>query len=170
MWHTGNEHDEYGHTAEDPILRTLMYEKRMKKMDIMDEEIPETTRVTYYNRDNADLLLVGWGYVKNTVLHVLNLLESEGIKGAYLHLRMFSPFPTRYVEEILNMYDRDRVIGIEHDYLVQASKVITLNTGIQIDKSIIKLSGRPMYTNEVFEGVLDIVNNNRRRVVLTYGS
>jgi 2-oxoglutarate ferredoxin oxidoreductase subunit alpha len=170
MWHTGNEHDEYGHTVEDPILRTLMYEKRMKKMDIMDKEIPESIRVTYYNHDDADLLLVGWGYVKNTVLQVLDLLESEGIKAAYLHLRMFSPFPTKYVEEILNRYDRDSVIGIEHDYLVQASKVITLNTGVRIDRSIIKLSGRPMYTNEVFEGVLDIVNNNRRRVVLTYGS
>ena len=33
FWNTGDEHDEYGHITEDPVVRVRMMDKRMKKLE-----------------------------------------------------------------------------------------------------------------------------------------
>ena len=99
----------------------------------------------------------------------LKELKEKGCDGAYLHLKMFSPFPSSYVHSIIEKFDIDKVIGVEHNYLMQASKIITLNTGIKIERSIAKFTGRPMYLHEVVAAVERILKGDRR-VVLTYGA
>jgi 2-oxoglutarate ferredoxin oxidoreductase subunit alpha len=82
---------------------------------------------------------------------------------------MFSPFPSNYVKSIISRFDKDKVIPVEHNYLAQASKVITLNTGIILDKPIVKYTGRPIYRNELSQGIRQILGGEKR-VVLTYGA
>ncbi len=169
MWYTGDEHDEYGHINEDPENRLRMYEKRMKKLELADKEIPVEFRVSYYGPRNPDYLLVGWGFVKNTVLDALRILEGENIKAGYLHLRVFSPFPVAYVRKMLEGMDGN-IIAVEHNYLAQAARIIQMHTGVSIEKSVLKWTGRPIYTHELVESILDIIRNGRKRVVLSYGA
>ena len=168
-WYTGDEHNEWGHISEDPINRVRMYDKRMKKLEIMDQEIPPEERAVYYGDDNADFLLVGWGFVKGAAIDALEELKSQGYRGAYLHLKVFSPFPSKYVADIISKFDRSRVIDVEHNYLGQAAKVIEMNTGIEISKFILKYTGRPMYRMEVVDAVKRILDGKSSREVLTYG-
>lgn len=168
MWYTGDEHNELGHIDEDPENREKMYRKRMEKLKIADEEIPEEKRLAYYGLEDADVLLVGWGFVKRGAIDASRVLSEKGIRAAYLHVKMFSPFPSRKIEEILTRFDKSRIIAVDHSYLSQISKAVLINTGLKITKEIVKYTGRPIYLNELVEGVLRILKGEDR-VVLTYG-
>ena len=39
-WHTGDEHNESGNINEEPFIRQAMMEKRMKKLDLVDQQVP----------------------------------------------------------------------------------------------------------------------------------
>ncbi len=167
-WYAGDEHDELGHITEDPINRVEMYEKRMKKLEIADAEIPVEERAVLYG-GGEDFLLVGWGFVKGAALEAIEVLKEKGLNGSYLHLRMFIPFPTEHVRKILSRYSPDRVIAVEHNILAQAAKAVTLNTGFVFSKYILKYTGRPIYLMELVDAVERIVLKGEDRVVLTYG-
>ncbi len=167
-WHAGDEHDEYGHITEDPVNRIEMYEKRMKKLEIADSEIPVEERARLYG-GGKDFLLVGWGFVKGAALEALEVLRDRGLEGAYLHLRMFTPFPTRFVGEVLKGYDAGRVIAVEHNIMAQAARVVAQNTGFLVTRYILKYTGRPIYTMELVDAVERIIEGGVEKVVLRYG-
>jgi 2-oxoglutarate ferredoxin oxidoreductase subunit alpha len=169
MWHTGDEHNEYGHISEDPFNRKAMYEKRMKKLEIADKEIPIEKRAIFYGDENADFLLVGWGFVKGVALDAIEELKAQGLNGAYLHLKMFIPFPSKYVKGILQKFDNSKVIDVEHNIMGQAAQTITTNTGYIINKFILKYTGRPIYRMELINAIKNILNNKSDKEVLTYG-
>lgn len=167
-WHAGDEHDEYGHITEDPVNRIEMYEKRMKKLEIADSEIPVEERARLYG-GGKDFLLVGWGFVKGAALEALEVLRDRGLEGAYLHLRMFTPFPTRFVGEVLKGYDAGRIIAVEHNIMAQAARVVAQNTGFLVTRYILKYTGRPIYTMELVDAVERIIEGGVEKVVLRYG-
>lgn len=168
MWYTGDEHNELGHINEDPENREKMYRKRLEKLKIANEEIPEEKRVSYYGSENDEILLVGWGFTKGVAIDTLNILNNKGIKAGYLHIRMFSPFSSKFVKNILNKFKESNIIAIEHNYLAQAAEVVHINTGIKIKKNVVKYTGRPIYLNELVEAILRILEG-KDRVVLKYG-
>ncbi|AFZ70104.1 2-oxoacid:acceptor oxidoreductase, alpha subunit [Caldisphaera lagunensis DSM 15908] len=169
MWHTGDEHNEYGHISEDPENRKAMYEKRMKKLEIADKEIPPEKRAVLYGDENADFLLIGWGFVKGVALDALDELRAHGLNGAYLHLKMFIPFPSKYVKGILDKFDNNKIIDVEHNILGQAAQAITTNTGYIINKFILKYTGRPIYRMELVKAIRNILDNKSDKEVLVYG-
>ena len=169
MWYTGDEHDEVGHITEDSESRVRIYEKRMRKLEIADSEIPEERRATYYGPEDADFLLLGWGFVKGAALSALSELSAQGLKGAYLHVRMFSPYPSKLVAGVLSRFKRDRVIAVEHNYEAQAARLARMNTGIEVERSILKFSGRPIYADELVRAVKSVLSGSRREV-LSYGA
>lgn len=168
--HSGAEHDEFGRTTEDPVNRVMMYEKRLKKLELADSEISEESRAEYYGSEKADFLLIGWGYSKMVALDALEKLGDEGYKGSYLHIKMFSPFPSRYVKYVLNRFPSERIIAIEHNYQSQASMAVRLYTSIDVSRRIVKYTGRPMYLGEVVEAVKKILDEGLKRVVLSRGA
>jgi 2-oxoglutarate ferredoxin oxidoreductase subunit alpha len=169
QYQSGDEHSEDGHIDEDPVNRVEMYDKRMMKLELAEKEIPPETRAVYIGPQDANYLLVGWGFTKGVALDAIRQLNDKDLKGAYLNIKMFSPFPSNYVQSIISKFDRNKVISVEHNYLAQASKVITLNTGIILDKSIVKYTGRPIYMNELSQAIWQIFEG-KNRVVLTYGA
>lgn len=169
MWYTGDEHDEWGHITEDPESRVKIMEKRMRKLEIADSEIPEEARASYYGPERADFLLVGWGFVKGAALAALEDLSAEGLRGAYLHVRMFSPYPSRLVSRILAGFEPDRVIDVEHNYTAQAASLLAMNTGFRIRRSVLKFTGRPMYADELARAVKSVLSGSEREV-LSYGA
>ena len=169
-WYTGDEHDELGHISEDPVNRRHMHEARMRKLEIAAQEIPEEGERAQLYGDGGDFLLVGWGSVKGAALEALEELAREGLRGAYLHLRVFEPFPSGYVREILESYGQDRVIAVEANYLAQASRLVAMNTGFVVRRRIVKWTGRPVYVGELARAVVRIIEGGSEREVLEYGA
>lgn len=169
MWYGGEERDEYGHTVEDSINRKIMYEKRLRKLELANKEIPYDKRVVYYGFKDAEFMLIGWGYVKGVALETIKKFSEKGLKGAYLHLKMFSPFPSNHVKLIMEEFKGVKIL-IEHNYLAQSGEIIKLNTGISIENRILKYTGRPMYIHEVIQAVEKILEGKEKRVALSYGA
>ncbi|MEM2527813.1 MAG: 2-oxoacid:ferredoxin oxidoreductase subunit alpha [Ignisphaera sp.] len=170
MWYTGDEHDEYGHIAEDSVNRVAMYSKRVRKLELIASEIPRDRKLTVYGDYTPDYILIGWGSVKGVALDAIESLYRRGFKGSYVNLRLLWPFPSREVIEILTKVPRDRVIAIEHSYSIQIADLVPIATGIRIEKRIAKFTGRPITLNELDDALSRILTSDVEHVVLTHGA
>jgi 2-oxoglutarate ferredoxin oxidoreductase subunit alpha len=169
MWYSGDEYDEYGHIDEDPINRIRMFDKRMKKLDLIEKEIPEERRYSYFGSERPDIVIVGWGFVKGVALKAIEELSGEGIKASYYHIRMFIPFPRESITKIAGEVGVDKLVAVEHNYQAQASRLVAMNTGITVGKSVVKYTGRPIYVHELVNAIKNIMRGSVREV-LSYGA
>lgn len=168
MWYTGDEHNEEGHICEDPVNRVRMYDKRMSKLKLIDDEVPVEKRISYYGDPSPAILVVGWGSVKGVALDALEELRRGGITSAYLHLRMLHPLPAEAVREYLT--SADVVVAVEHSYGVQVTDLIAMRAGVRVLNSVAKYTGRPIYRTELVEALMKFLKGYTGKEVLTYGA
>jgi 2-oxoglutarate ferredoxin oxidoreductase subunit alpha len=169
LWNTGDEHDEFGHIDEESINRTLMVEKRMKKLDLADKEIPVEERVNFFGDPDAPNTIVSWGSPKGAILEAMERLHQEGFKTNFIQVRMPLPLPNHYIAEKLRRAQKK--IMVEGNYAAQLAGVIREETGISMDYFVLKWNGRPMSADEVYEALKLIMQERApKRQVLTHGS
>ncbi|WP_243674736.1 transketolase C-terminal domain-containing protein [Vulcanisaeta distributa] len=145
-----------------------MYEKRMKKLELADREIPITDKVRLYGPESADITLVGWGSTKGVLLDVMNMLNREGYRVNFLQLKMFIPFPSDFVKNALSKGGQ-LIIDVESNYDAQAASVIREKTGIEIRHKVVKVTGRPIFVDEVYDAVKKILKDKDERIILMKG-
>uniref|UniRef100_UPI0001BE672C Probable 2-oxoacid ferredoxin oxidoreductase, alpha chain n=1 Tax=Thermoplasma acidophilum TaxID=2303 RepID=UPI0001BE672C len=104
----------------------------------------------------ADITFVTWGSQKGPILDVIEDLKEEGISANLLYLKMFSPFPTEFVKNVLS--SANLVIDVESNYTAQAAQMIKLYTGIDIKNKILKYNGRHMTEDEILKSAKEILN------------
>jgi 2-oxoglutarate ferredoxin oxidoreductase subunit alpha len=166
-WMTGDEHDVYGNITEEPAIRLPMHEKRMKKLDLALAEIPVDRQYKIFGPEQADISLVSWGSNKLAILDAMKVLEQQGVKVNFMHIRLFSPFP---VDAVTNFIQRGKVVvDVESNYSAQLAQLIRMRTGIDIEHKILKWTGRPISETEMVEAVQEILQKQSRKVVLTRG-
>jgi 2-oxoglutarate ferredoxin oxidoreductase subunit alpha len=168
FWMTGDEHNELGHVTEDTAMRDKMMEKRMQKLVTADNEIPIEDKVVLYGDENADITYITWGSQKSLLLDTIDELKKENISANLLYLRMFAPFPSKYVEKVLK--NAHLIIDVESNMTAQAAKVIRMNTGIKIENFILKYNGRHMTLDEVLRSTKNIMEKKPALEVLQEGS
>jgi 2-oxoglutarate ferredoxin oxidoreductase subunit alpha len=166
MFYTGDEHNEMGHISEDPENRVKMYEKRMRKLETADREIPEEDRLKIFG-DDSKIAIVTWGSPKGAVLDAVDELKNDGISIQVIELRMFNPFPRNLISKLFA--EKEMIIDIEGNYEAQAAQVIREKTGLQPTNYILKLNGRPMARDEVKEAIVSVING-KKEVILNGGA
>jgi 2-oxoglutarate ferredoxin oxidoreductase subunit alpha len=168
-WTTGDEHDEHGHISEDPTIRVTMMEKRMKKLELVANDIPIDEKVNFFGPASADITIVSWGSTKGAILDAIEWLREDGISVNFLQIKLINPFPTEYVKEVLSR--AKKIIDIEMNYSGQLGAVIREKTCIPIDQYVVKYNGRPMSCEEIYGAVKSIVGETApKRVVLKRGA
>lgn len=165
MFYTGDEHNEEGHISEDVNNRTIMYEKRMKKIEVADRDIPEEERVKIYGEKNAKNLVITWASSTGVLR---DILEETNLDFTLVQIRMFSPFPKNLISKL--MEGRDRVISVEGNYLSQASLLIKMYSGRDVDSTILKWNGRPFLRDELENALIKVMREGERRMILNGGS
>jgi 2-oxoglutarate ferredoxin oxidoreductase subunit alpha len=169
FWNTGDEHDESGHITEDPVLRILMMEKRMGKLDLALREIPEEDQLVYHGDPKADTVVVGWGSTKGAILDATDILRKEGYKIGFLQFRLLHPFPAERAAKILK--GRKKIVDVEMNYDAALAGLIREHTGIAVTHKIVKFQGRPMSCNELRDGLKSVLEGRaRERQVLRRGA
>jgi 2-oxoglutarate ferredoxin oxidoreductase subunit alpha len=169
MWYTGDEHNESGHISEEPFNRILMMEKRMKKLDLVDQEVPAEEKMNFYGDKDSENVVISWGSPKGAIIESINLLKEEDLSLGFLQLRMLHPLPIEAVKR--KIAGRKRVIDIEDNYTGQLGGIIREKTGISPKYYILKYTGRPTSTTEVYHALKAIITENApERQVLTFGS
>jgi 2-oxoglutarate ferredoxin oxidoreductase subunit alpha len=169
LWYTGDEHSESGHITEEPLMRTRMLEKRMKKLETADREIPLEEKVKFFGDEDAPVIIVSWGSPKGAILEAMDMLKKEGYSTGFIQVRMPHPLPIEYMSKSLGKASKK--IMVEGNYSGQLASIIREKTGIAMDYFVLKWNGRPMSCDEVYNAILLIMQGKApQRQVLNSGS
>lgn len=141
-----DEHTEEAHITESSIVRNSQMEKRMKKLQLIKEEMEEPE---FIGNEDLDILLVGFGSTYGALKDAIYELSSQGEKIAALTFGDIYPLP----EKTLRLYANKakKIINVEQNYTGQLGKLITQETGILMSSSILKYDGRQITGNEIVE-------------------
>jgi 2-oxoglutarate ferredoxin oxidoreductase subunit alpha len=169
QWYTGDEHNEAGHISEEPLNRTLMMEKRMKKLELVDKEVPLEEKMNFYGDKASENVVVSWGSPKGAIIESIDLLKEEDLSLGFLQMRMLHPLPVQAVK--LALAGRKQIIDVEDNYTGQLGGVIREKTGISPNYYILKYTGRPTSTSEVYNALKAILSGKAsERQVLMFGN
>ncbi|WP_294188909.1 2-oxoacid:acceptor oxidoreductase subunit alpha [uncultured Clostridium sp.] len=141
-----DEHTEEAHITESSTVRNVQMEKRMKKLQLIKEEMEEPE---FIGNEDLDILLVGFGSTYGALKDAIDELSSQGEKIAALTFGDIYPLP----EKTLRLYANKakKIINVEQNYTGQLGKLITQETGILMSNSILKYDGRQITGNEIVE-------------------
>lgn len=148
-----DEHDEKGVATEESEMVLNMSDKRMKKLQTLEDEIPEPE---LFGDKNSNLLFVGWGSVKNSILDALTIVEKEKAKEqkfAYLHYEYMYPLKTKLLMEFVK--SGKRIVLVENNQSGQLGSLIKAETGYNFKEKLLKYDGRPFFV----EDILDFLKN-----------
>ena len=167
FWDTGDESDEKGHITEDPILRVKMMDKRMSRLDLILQEIPDVEKVVSFGIE--DYTVITWGSSKGPIIDAIEMLKKEGISIGLVQIKLLHPFPGEYIASLLK--DAKTIIDVEANHSAQLGKLFKQNVQRDIDYSILKYTGRAMTSTEVYDSLKKIVENKaNKREVLMHGA
>ncbi len=163
---TGDEHDEFGHITENSENRIKMMQKRMNKLKLASELIPDAKKTNFFGPQKADLTIVGWGSTKGAIIDGMQDLEADGIRCNFLQVRYMSPFPIDAVTKYLS--NATKTVLVENNYSGQLGDLIREKTGVAMNYRVLKYNGRPFSQNEIFEGVKEAIKNGTKEVVMAH--
>ena len=167
FWNTGDESDEYGHITEDPQVRIDMMDKRMSRLELALQEIPDSEQVVSFGVHA--FTIVSWGSTKGPILDALSMLEEEGMHVGFVQLKLIHPFPAQLVKSLLR--DAKTLIDIEANHSAQLGKIFQQNVLREIDYYVLKYTGRAMTSTEIYSSLKKILAGTAvKREILTHGS
>ena len=145
---TSDEHDERGEICEDEPARSRMMEKRLRKIDSLD-----VSECGWQLRENPDaaLTVVGWGSTVSPIRGAVDLLEKEGASVGFLQIIYMYPFPEEQVARVLGK--ARRAVVVENNATAQLADVIRERTGVRIQDTILKCSGRQWLVDELADRI-----------------
>jgi 2-oxoglutarate ferredoxin oxidoreductase subunit alpha len=147
-----DEHDEYGHITESGEIRTKMVEKRLKKFELLKEEIKEPW---FIGDENPENLVVCWGSTYGTVKETVENLKDEGISIGALVFGDIWPFPTK---KLLELKKKARnIIDVEQNATAQLDSLIREEALIKSDIKILKYDGRPFTADELYKRIREVI-------------
>ena len=144
-----DEHDERGFITESSEVRIQMMDKRMKKLDLLKDELIEPE---FFGDENCETLLLGWGSTYGPIAEAIKVLnEAEPGKYGALSFGDVYPLPTKLLTQ--KAKQATRIINVEQNATGQLKDLIREQTGIVCTESILKYDGRQISGEEIVERV-----------------
>jgi 2-oxoglutarate ferredoxin oxidoreductase subunit alpha len=169
QWYTGDEHNEAGNINEEPIIRRKMMDKRLKKLELVDKEVPLELKLNIFGDKDSENIIVSWGSPKGAIIEAINQLKDEGLSVGFIQVRMIHPLPSAHISQMLQK--KKRVIDIEDNATAQLGGIITEYALVKPNYYILKYTGRPMMTTEVYDAIkLILTDKAPQKQVLMLGA
>jgi 2-oxoglutarate ferredoxin oxidoreductase subunit alpha len=144
-----HEHDEEGHISEDLEHRSRMMEKRLLKLETIKKDI---IAPKFIGKEDCRLLLIGWGSTLNVVTEALQILNNDDV--AFLHFSQIYPLH----EDTGKFLEKAKITAvIENNATGQFAQLIHGETGIPVDRNVLKYTGLAFTVEEVIEKVEEIL-------------
>ncbi|MFX0204806.1 MAG: 2-oxoacid:acceptor oxidoreductase subunit alpha [Candidatus Hodarchaeota archaeon] len=144
-------HTEDSRITEDPEIRKKSVDKRVKKLKaIQEESIPP---ILNGNKD-YDILVIGWGSTYHLINEAVKMLAERKNNLSFLHFSQVYPLH-QSVENYLQW--ANKTIIIENNPTSQLGQLITRETGVKIDESVLKYNGYPFSVEEIKERLNQII-------------
>jgi len=146
-----DEHTEDGHITELADVKINNVNKRFRKLELLKKDIG--TPFVYGSKD-ADTLLIGWGSTYGALKEATKILNDQGSNVKMLHLSEIWPFPVEAVSNELKISENS--ISVENNSTGQMAHLIRAETGVEVNKKILRFDGRPItpqYIVREFRGI-----------------
>jgi len=151
-----SEHNEYGFATADAKNAEIMAKKRLRKLELMQEEVENCEEsVKVYGDERSPIAIIGWGSTKGAILEALKILEAKGVNVKFVQVVFLSPFPTRRLQTILK--DVRELLLVENNVTGQLGSLLREHLLRAPDEYLLKFNGRPFYPHEVVSKVLEVV-------------
>jgi len=140
-----DEHDEESHITEDMELRTKMVDKRLKKLEMLKEDI---TPPEFLGPKDYRTLLLGWGSTYHPIKEAMSAVAKDDL--AFLHFKQVYPLhpdTQRFLEKATH------TVIIENNATSQFGKLIKLITGFSITDRILKYDGLAFTVEELINRI-----------------
>lgn len=141
----GDEHKEDGVLDESAENGEAMYAKRMRKLDLIKEVLPDPE--IFGVSEGADISFIGWGSSKNIMKDMISMYAQKGFKVNYLHYSFMMPFKETMAREFFEK--NKKVYLIEGNYAGQFGHVVESETGKKFADKLLKYNGRSFYIEDV---------------------
>lgn len=157
---TGVEHNAIGRPVEGTANREKMMKKRLRKLE--NVELPDSLVVR--ETADAELLIVGFGSTRGPIEEAREQLAADGIRASHMHIRVFAPFPTSSVKDVISRYHH--VLVVENNATGQLATQLKQRVGdTDIIQSLTKFNGDPFIPSEITNHVKEwMESGNRQRL------
>ena len=140
-----DEHDEKGWITESSEVRTKMVDKRMKKLEGIEQQLQEPE---FIGSAGFETLILGWGSTWGPIKEAIALLnEGEQDKYAALVFGDVYPLPQKLLKEKAGK--AKIIINVEQNATGQLAGLISEETGITCNGGILKYDGRQISGEEI---------------------
>lgn len=129
----------------------MMVKFRAAKINKIEDSIPLQTIET--GKENAKILVLGWGSTYGSIKTAVNELIEEGHDVAQIHLQYINPFP-KNLESLLKNYEVVLIPEINNGQLIKLIRDKFLIPAIGLNK----IQGLPFTTSEIKLKVLELLN------------
>ncbi len=144
-----DEHDETGHITESASVRNQMVDKRMRKLELLKEELQEPL---YIGEEDCEVLILAWGSTWGPVTEaIIKLNENKDIKYGALVFGDIWPLPEKLLRE--KSKKAKRIINVEQNATGQLASIVREVTGISCGSGILKYDGRPLSSRYIYRKV-----------------
>lgn len=155
-----DEHDAYGNLISDVFAgideyvekRKLMQEKRMRKIDTMLKN--ESVFKPLIENENANYFFVTFGSATMQAREAMYMLNNEGLSFGIISFNYLVPMDG---EKTLRVLNGRKLIDIEYNFTGQLAQLIKSNTGINIEKMILKYDGEAFTPKEIADKAKHII-------------
>jgi 2-oxoglutarate ferredoxin oxidoreductase subunit alpha len=146
-----DEHTPEGHITESATTRTLMVNRRNRKLAGIRPDPP--ARI---GPQDAQALVFCFGSTRHIVAEALERLNDRGYRLAMAHLSWVAPFPTDEVRELAA--DARRVFTVEGSFSAQLAQLLAQESRLRITGSVRKYDGRQFSVAEVESGLKNLLD------------
>lgn len=141
-----DEHDEYGHITESAEVRVQQMDKRLRKLELLKEEIQEPY---FTGEEDCEVLLLAWGSTWGPIKAAVELLNRDGGRkyGALVFGDIW-PLPVKLLKQKAG--NVKNLINVEQNATGQLASLVSEATGLFCSTSILKYDGRAMNANYIY--------------------
>ena len=131
-----------GSSTEDGEKIKENFEKRMKKMSLIEKDSKSFSRYEIYGKSNSRNVIISWGSTKGAIIDAIPELNCK-----FIQIKYIEPFSSELEKELKNK----NLILIENNSSAQLGSLISEKTGIIIDdkNKILRYDGRPFLADEL---------------------
>ena len=149
---TGLEHDETGKPYEEPVARTKMMDKRLRKLSGVVNTFKNPLMVNAPHGD-AEVLILGMGGTRGVVEEAAERLNKDGIKTNTAMVRLINPMPVDLL--LAEMAKAKRVVVVEHNQQGQLASLLRMNNMDKDNKieSVLQYDGGVMKTSTAYNQI-----------------
>jgi len=137
-----DEHKPTGESTENSEDIIEMSDKRMRKMQILKDNLSEPE---YFGSRNPEVVFVCYGSTANTVKDILKQKPDIGcLQYSYIY-----PLKTKRLTDLKE--SGKRLVLIENNQTGEFGKLVKEESGIEITKKLLKYDGRPFFVEDILD-------------------